>query len=328
MDLNSLHRVTVIGTGVMGPDIALGFAMAGYEVIALDLSEDILSRAEKKIHSNCLEMAEEQMISSTDVASIKSRINFTLEWEEAVSNADYITEAVPEDMRIKQEVFRKCDGLCPPNVVVASNTSSMSITEIASRMRQPERAISTHWTIPAHLSPMVEVIRGKHTSDVASSLVITLLEAIGKRPVLCKDSPGFIHNYVQFAMVKAALDLVERGIATAEGVDTVINNGFGLRLSTVGPIRFVDFCGLDTFLNIQKYLFEVTRNPIYEPSESVEQLVKNGRLGAKSGGGYYDYGKHEIDEFRSQANRSIIRVLHAVYGNIHEGLSVKKEKEK
>lgn len=313
MDFNSLRKITVIGSGVMGPDIALGFATAGYEVMVIDLTEDILVRAKRKIHSNCIEMVQEKMFGMEEAVAIESRINLTLNWEEAVSHADYVTEAVPEDMAIKQEVFRRCDELCPPNVVIASNTSSMSITDIASKMKSPERAISTHWTIPAHLSPMVEVIHGKHTSDSVSSFVMAFLEGIGKRPVLCKDTPGFIHNYVQFAMVKAALDLVERGIATAEEIDTVINNGFGLRLCTVGPIRFVDLCGLDTFLNIQKYMYKVTHNSVYKPSASVEQLVKSGKLGAKNGGGYYKYERNEADELRSRSNQAIIKILGAVY---------------
>ena len=328
VDFARIHKITVIGTGVMGPDISLGFAMAGYDVTALDLEEDILARAAEKIRANCSLMVEEQMISIENSADIQSRIKLTLDWEKAVLGSDYIIEAVPEDMQIKQNVFRRCDELCPPNVVVSSNTSSMSMTRIAALMDHPERAVTTHWTIPAHLSPMVEIIGGEHTSREAMSFVFDFLKSIGKEPVLCKDSPGFIHNYVQFAMVKAALDLVERGIATAEAIDRAINNGFGLRLSTVGPVRFVDLCGLDTFLNIQKYLFELTQNEIYKPSKSVEEKVEKGELGAKSGVGYYEYEKDQVEKFQSETNRSIIRVLRAVYGNKHEALSVKKEKEK
>ncbi len=325
-DFKSISKITVVGTGVMGLDISLAFAKAGYDVTAVDIAEDILVRAAEKIRSNCSFLVEEKIIGEEDSVDIQSRIKLTSNWEEALSDADYVTEAVTEEMKIKQDVFRRCDKLCPPSVVIASNTSSMSIDQISSLMEHPERAVVTHWIIPALLSPIVEVIGGEDTSDEVLSSVISVLKSAGKQPVLCKDSPGFIHNYVQFAMVKAALDLIERGVATAEGIDNVIRNGFGLRLSTVGPIRFVDLCGLDTFLNVQKSLFELTNNEIYKPSKSVEEKVLGGMLGAKSGIGYYKYEKGEVDELQSEVSRSMIRVLRAVYGDGHVGMLNKKQK--
>jgi 3-hydroxybutyryl-CoA dehydrogenase len=313
-NIDEIKNITVVGTGVMGPDIALGFAMAGYEVTGLDLEQAILDRAAQKIALNCRQMAEENVFGEEEAAQIQSRVRLTLAWDEAVAGADYITEAVPEVMETKKEVFRRCGELCSEEVVVASNTSSMSITEIASEMRYPQRAISTHWTIPAHLSPMVEVICGARTSKATEELALSLLGKAGKFPVLCKDSPGFIHNYVQFAMVKAALDLLEREIATPEGIDTVIRNGFGLRLSSVGPIKFVDLCGLDTIVNIQKYLYKMTKDPMYKPSRTIEENVKKGNLGAKTGRGFYDYSEDEADKLRRQTNRSIIRIKQALKG--------------
>ena len=181
-------------------------------------------------------------------------------------------------------------------------------------MKYPQRAISTHWTIPAHLSPMVEVICGEKTSSTTSELAFALLKKIGKFPVLCKDSPGFIHNYVQFAMVKAALDLIEREIATPEDIDTVIKNGFGLRLSSVGPIQFVDMCGLDTILNIQKYMYEMTKDPVYKPSRIIEKSVNRGDLGVKSGRGFYKYSEDDAEKFRARTNRAIIKIRKAMEG--------------
>jgi len=307
-NVDQIKKITVVGMGVMGPDIALGFAMAGYEVTGVDLEQPILDRAAQKIALNCRQMVEEKMFGEKEAAQIQSRIRLTLAWEEALSGADYITEAVPEVMEIKKEVFRRCDELCSQEVVVASNTSSMSITEIASGMRYPQRAITTHWVIPAHLSPTVEVICGEKTSDATAELTLSLLKKAGKFPVPCKDSPGFIHNYVQFAMVKAALDLLEREIATPEGIDTVIRNGFGLRLSSVGPIKFVDMCGLDTILNVQKYLYKMTKDPMYKPSKAIEDRAKKGNLGAKTERGFYEYSVDDTEELRAQTNRSIIRI--------------------
>ena len=312
MDVSKIKKITVIGTGVMGPDISLGFSMAGYDVTGVDIESAILDRAARKISVNCQQMVEEGMFSVKQAEEIKSRISLTLDWDKAVVAADYITEAVPEEMATKKDVFRKCGEICSKDVVIASNTSSMSITEIASEMKYPQRAISTHWTIPAHLSPMVEVICGEKTSAATKDLAFALLTETGKKPVVCKDSPGFIHNYVQFAMVKAALDLVERQIARPEDIDTVIRNSFGLRLSSVGPIQFVDMCGLDTILNIQKYMYGITNDPVYQPSKSIEKLVDNGDLGVKTGQGFYDYSENASEAFGEQVNRGIMKVRKAL----------------
>jgi len=315
MDIGKISKVTVLGQGVMGPDIALGFALGGYEVTGVDIEKMPLKRAAQKISSNCRQMVEVGFISEEEANRIQSRIILTLKWEGAVVGADYITEAVPEDMQIKKDVFEKCGKLCSERVVVASNTSSMSISQIASQMTFPERAITTHWTIPAHLSPMVEVIRGENTAVATETLSLALLRRIGKRPVCCRDNPGFIHNYIQFAMVKAALDLVEGGIASAEDVDTVVQNGFGLRVSSVGPIQFIDMCGLDTILNIQEYMHAKTSNPMYKPAEAIRKKVSRGNLGIKSGKGFYEYDKKQSDEFWEKTNLNILKILKALHVN-------------
>jgi 3-hydroxybutyryl-CoA dehydrogenase len=312
MNAPKIETIAVIGTGVMGADIAFGFAMAGYNVTGVDVEPATLDRAAKNISVNCQQVVDEGIFSEKQAEEIKSRISLTLDWDEAVANADYITEAVAEDLAAKKAVFKECDRICREEVVIASNTSSMSITEIASEMKYPQRAISTHWIIPAHLSPMVEVICGEKTSTATKDLVFALLTEIGKKPVVCKDSPGFIHNYVQFAMVKAAFDLVERQIAKPEDIDTVIRNGFGLRLSSVGPVQFVDMCGLDTILNIQKYMYGITKDPVYKPSRSIEELVDKGDLGVKTGQGFYDYSETASEKFGEQTNRGIMKVRKAL----------------
>ncbi len=312
MRLEEIKNIAVIGIGVMGPDIALGFALAGYQVVGIDIVPEALMAAHRKLYRNLHQMVEGKMIDQARAEEARSNLSFTLEWDSAVAWADYVTEAVPEVMETKREVFRRCGEICGPEVIVASNTSSMSITQISSKMKNPQRAISTHWTIPAHLSPMVEVIRGERTSDAADELVFDLLSKAGKVPVRCKDNPGFIHNYVQFAMVKAALNLVEAGWARPEDVDAVVRNGFGLRLSSVGPVEFVDMCGLETILNIQKYMYDKTQDPVYKPSQAIAEKVEQGDLGVKSGKGFYDYSAGQGDGFWEQTNRNIIRVLRAM----------------
>jgi len=312
VDSHSVSNITVLGQGVMGPDIALGFAMAGYRVTGVDIADGPLHKAAQKIKSNCRQMVDGGMLTETESNQICRRISFSLDLEESVRGADYVMEAVPEDMGIKQEIFAGCGDLCPPWVVVASNTSSMSITRIASGMRFAERAITTHWTIPAHLSPMVEVARGEKTSDETESCVVKLLEGMGKCPVVCKDTPGFIHNYIQFAMIRAALDLIESGTAAPQDVDRVVKNGFGLRISSVGPVEFMDMCGLDTILKIQQYLFQMTGSRVYEPSKTIEDFVSQGNLGVKSGKGFYSHGAGRSEGFWERTNPAIIRILGAI----------------
>jgi 3-hydroxybutyryl-CoA dehydrogenase len=311
MRLEDIENITVLGIGVMGPDISLGFALAGYRVRGVDVEPAAVDRAQKKLKSNLQQMVQEGFIGQTEAQRTRSRITFTLSWEDSVVKANFITEAVPEEMETKQKVFQRCDELCGPEVVVATNTSSMNITQIASKMRFPERAMGTHWTIPAHLSPMVEVIRGEHTSQMTEELTFKLLQRAGKIPVRCKNTTGFIHNYIQFSMVKAALDLVEAGHASPEDIDAVVKNGFGLRLASVGPVQFVDMCGLDTILNIQRYMYKKTQNPVYKPSEIIQKKVAHGDLGIKSGQGFFTYHGKKPENFWEKVNRQIMRVLKA-----------------
>jgi 3-hydroxybutyryl-CoA dehydrogenase len=308
-NLDHINHVVVLGQGVMGPDIALNFALAGYEVTGVDILEEPLDRAAKKTDLNCRQMIEEGLLSEAEAAQAKSLIKQTLEWDASVAGSDFIMEAVPEDMAVKQAVFARCDALCRPEVVVASNTSSMSISKIASLMTHPERAVTAHWTIPAHLSRMVEVICGEKTSSATKDLTFALLRKIGKTPVQCMDTPGFIHNYLQFSLISAALALVENKVASPQDVDSVVRNGFGLRLASVGPLQFLDMCGLDTVHNVFKYVHQATGDPRYQAPKILEEKLAKGDLGVKSGKGFYEYEMPGSDAFWERTNRGIMRVL-------------------
>ena len=309
VDLEHIKKVTVLGQGVMGPDIALSFALSGYEVTGVDILEEPLEHAAKKTSLNCQQMVEGGILTEKEAISAQDRITRTLEWERSVSSADFIMEAVPEDMETKQDVFSRCNTLCSREVVIASNTSSMSITQIAANMTHPERAITAHWTIPAHLSPMVEIVCGEKTSDWTRDLAFELLKSAGKHPVFCQDTPGFIHNFLQFALINAALALIEQKVASPEDIDSVVRNGFGLRLASVGPIQFLDMCGLDTVHNVFKYLHDTTGNREYASPEIIQEKVNKGELGVKTGKGFYNYEMPGSNEFWEQTNRGIIRTL-------------------
>ena len=309
MNVEEVRKITVLGQGVMGPDIALCFAVAGYNVTGVDILEEPIEHAAKKTLLNCQQMVEEGILTEQEAINAQDRITRTLEWEGSVSNADFIMEAVPENMETKQDVFWRCDALCSKDIIIASNTSSMSITQISAKMKQPERAITAHWTIPAHLSPMVEIVCGEKTSAETKGLALELLKATGKHPVFCKDTPGFIHNFLQFALINAALELVEQKVALPEDIDSVVRNGFGLRLASVGPIQFLDMCGLDTVHNVLKYLHEITKNPVYKTPEVLREKVIKDELGVKTGKGFYNYEMPGSNEFWERTNKGIIRTL-------------------
>ncbi len=305
MDVSQVKKIVIVGMGVMGPDIALGFALAGYPVIGVDIEQKVLDQASRKLDSNLGQMVEWELLKEKDIGEIQSRITLTLDWNSGVKGADYITEAVPEILNLKKKVLRKCSETCRSNVVIASNTSTMDVTEIAREAKNPERVIGTHWFIPAHLMPPVEVVRGEKTSEATAQLTFDLLEKVGKLPVSCKNHPGFIHNYIQMAMTNAAIDLVEKGIATPADIDTVIENGFALRLPSTGPFKFCDMGGLDTILNAMNYIYEHTGKPIYKPSALLIEKVKKGELGQKTGKGFYTYSGNEAEKARARTNRTI-----------------------
>lgn len=307
MDLSSIEIVAVLGIGgEMGPGIAISFAQAGFKVIGVDIDSKALDRAEEKLTSILERMQGMDAISSTDAKRTLSRITRSIGFEDSVLAADFITEVVPEKMEIKQGIFRRCDALCQPDVVIASNTSSMDIDLIASEMKNPERALATHWTIPPHLSPLVEVVRGEKTSSETYDLTVQVLRQAGKLPVPCGNNPGFIHNYIQFSMIKAAMDLVAAGHAAPEDVDAVVKNGFGLRLASVGPIQFMDMCGLDTILNIQNYMYRETNNEVFKPSTLIQEKVEKGELGIKSGKGFFSYKGETTASFWDRVNRNML----------------------
>ena len=311
MPNNPIHKITILGQGVMGGDIALTFALAGYKVTGVDLLEEQLQVAAKRAEANCQQMVRGGLVEEENAHRALKNIKRTVEWDAAITEADFIMEVVPEEMAQKMAVFERCDKHCAPEVIIASNTSSMSITKIAAGMKNPERAITTHWTIPAHLSPLVEVVSGIHTTKETETRTIELLEKIGKYPAICKDTPGIIHNILQGALIKASMDLMDYGIATADEIDSVVKNGFGLRLPSAGPIQFLDMVGLDSIYNVGEYLAEATGDPNWRSHKTIREKVQQGDLGVKTGRGFYEYENANSDEFWEEVNGSIIKTLKA-----------------
>ncbi len=309
MNVEQIHRVTIVGTGIMGTGIALAFARAGYRVAAVDTRQDSLDRAAKTLATECRELVDGGLLGGKEADEVLRHVSLILGGDEAISTSQYIIEAVPESLEVKRSVFERCGNLCGPETVVASNTSTMSISDIAARMNHPERAVVTHWFIPPHLMPVVEVVPGTGTSEQTVQLTKDLLQKLGKRPVVCKENPGFIHNYIQLAMTRAAMSLVEKGVCSAEDVDAVVMNGFALRLAQLGPIRSVDYMGLDTALHASQYVYEKTGDTTFQPPAMLKEKVAKGELGLKTGKGFYVYSPEEAAKFSALANEAVMQAI-------------------
>jgi 3-hydroxybutyryl-CoA dehydrogenase len=310
-NIEQVRRVAIVGTGIMGTGIALAFARAGYQTAAVDTHQENLDRAKKTALTACRELVNGGLLKESQVDAVLKNLSLTLDLDQTISQADFIVEAVPEILKVKQSVFERCGNLCSPETVVTSTTSSMSISEIAAHMKHPERAVVTHWSIPPHVMPVIEVVPGKGTSDEVVQLTKALLQKVGKTPVVCKENPGFIHNYIQTAMARAAISLVDMGVGTAEDIDTVVKNGFALRLAELGPIRAADYAGLETLLHVLEYLYEKTGDSTFKPPAILKEKVAKGELGLKSGKGFYVYSSEEAEKVTALVNNAVMRACKA-----------------
>ena len=302
----------MIGAGIMGPDIAFAFAINGYQVDLVDMEKDIIDVAMKRIGENAELFIEKNLINQQKARRSLNMINGTDSLEKAVVGVFFVTEAVTELMDVKTELFEKLDRLCPKHVILASNTSAMSITQIASATKYPERVTGTHWIYPAHILPMVEIVKGEKTSKKTLDISERILTSIGKETVVCGDFPPFINNGLRFGMSKAIWSLLERGIAEPEDIDRVAKLGFGLRLSVLGPIEFLDSAGLDTAVRAREYQAELKDDPSLAPPEILRQKVAAGELGIKAGKGFYDYSSIDTTMLMKERFSKLIDILKIV----------------
>jgi 3-hydroxybutyryl-CoA dehydrogenase len=256
MKLSQIKQVAVIGAGIMGHGFAQVFAQKGVPVSLYDIQEEILKRASLRISANLDTFIQHGIIHQKEKKAALEKIITSMDLGEAVHNADFILEAVPEIMDLKKEIFKKLDQLAPPHTILASNTSGLSITEIGAVTQRPEKTIITHGGNPPHIIPVIEIVRGEKTSDETAELTYRLMLKLGKQPVrLLKEVPGFLFNRLQFALYREALHCLEAGVATAEDIDLVVKAGYGFRLPVLGPLETSDFGGLDTFYRISQNLF-------------------------------------------------------------------------
>jgi 3-hydroxybutyryl-CoA dehydrogenase len=278
----------VVGGGTMGNGIAHVFAYKGYSVTLVDVSQEVLKRAVDTISLNLDRQVKKGTITEAQKTETLQNIQTSTNLADSVKNADLVVEAVNENLEIKKQVFEIIDSIAPKECILATNTSSISITKLASFTQRSDKVIGMHFMNPVPIMKLVEVIRGYNTSDEVTHAIIELSKDLEKEPVEVNDYPGFVANRILMPMINEAIYALYEGVATKEAIDTVMKLGMN---HPMGPLTLADFIGLDVCLSILKVLYEGFGNPKYAPCPLLVNMVAAGHLGRKSGKGFYDYSK-------------------------------------
>lgn len=285
MNIQDVRTVGVVGCGLMGSGIAEVCARAGFQVIVREVNEELLRKGLDRIRASMAKAVERGKLSASDMEAAWGRIRGTLDMAD-FAVCDLAIEAVIEEMNTKKGVFAELDRICPPRAILASNTSSLSITELGSVTRRPEKVIGLHFFNPVPVMPLLEIVVGLQTSEETVALGRALAERLNKTVVLSKDRPGFIVNRLLIPYLLDAIRLLEEGVATMEDIDTAIQLGLN---HPMGPFALMDFVGLDTLLFIADAMFEEFKDPRYAAPPLLRRMVAAGWLGRKSGRGFYAY---------------------------------------
>ena len=301
------EHIAVVGAGLMGHGIAQVFSAKGNEVTLTDTNPEVLAQAERNIRSNLLFLAANGIGLADDIDHVMRSIRSTSDLEDAVRGARFVVEAVSENAELKQGLFQSIESFVAPTTVLATNTSVISITEIAGKAKKRERIVGTHFWNPPYLVPLVEVVPGKETSSEVVDYTFDLLKTAGKHPVRIKrDVPGFVGNRLQHALWREAISIVDQGIADPATVDEVIKNSFGIRLSVLAPLETADMVGLDLTLQIHDYILRHIDRSI-TPSPVLKEKVDRGELGFKAGRGFYEWNRESIDQCRKRLMEHLVR---------------------
>ena len=311
MSKTRFRTAAVIGTGMMGPGIAATLALGGVRVTVLSRTEENATKGMDAARAQLSVLAENGLAELVETREASGRIDASSAFDRTIEKVDLVIESAPENMDLKQKMFAHLDAVADRSAVLASNTSGLSITAIASRCRHPERVLTTHFWNPPYLMPLVEIVQGEKTSSEVAQAVRELLAACGKVPVIVKkDRPGQLGNRLQMALVREAAYIVGEGIADVEDVDLVAKNGFGLRMPAYGIFEHQDAVGLDMGLGIVDYVAKDLYNEAKAPN-FYRAKVAHGDLGAKSGKGFYDWSKKSIEEVKARRDQFVIDVLRA-----------------
>ena len=288
-----MKNITVIGAGTMGNGIAHVFAQSGFAVNLVDVSQDSLERGLKTIAGNLERMIAKEKITEADKTATLNNITTFTDTAEAVKNADLVVEAATENLDLKLKIFKQIDEAAPANAILASNTSSISITKIATVTNRPKQVIGMHFMNPVPVMTLVEIIRGYDTTDEVTNAIMEMSTKLGKTPVEVNDYPGFIANRILMPMINEAIYSLYEGVAGVKQIDEVMKLGMA---HPMGPLQLADFIGLDVCLSILEVLYDGFKNPKYAPCPLLVNMVTAGKKGVKSGEGFYDYSESKKAE--------------------------------
>ena len=305
------NKVVVAGAGTMGASLAQVYARAGWDTVLYNRSASGLERAKNLIRLNQETFVKEEILTTQESEDLLARIKMTTEKAD-FADAALVVENIVEDLDAKQAFWGEISQLAPEDALLATNTSGLHITDIAKACKHPERFMGQHWLNPPHLLPLCEIIAGEKTSPENVQKMRTLVESLDKQPVVVADINGFIINRIQFALLREALHIVDIGAATFEDVDTVLKAGMGLRYAALGPFGVADFGGLDTFDHINSYLnAELDDSKV--GNKRLHEMVEAGKLGVKSGQGFYDYSGDQADAAIRERDRLYIELAKVLY---------------
>ncbi len=283
-----MKNIAVIGAGTMGNGIAHTFAQSGYQVNLIDISEASLERGVNTITKNLDRMLAKEKISEADKAATLNNITTFTVLADGVKNTDLVVEAATENIDLKLSIFKQLDELCAKDTILATNTSSISITQIGAVTSRPEQVIGMHFMNPVPIMKLVEIIRGYNTTDAVTSTIMDLSKKLGKIPTEVNDYPGFVANRILMPMLNESIETLYNGVAGVEEIDTVMKLGMA---HPMGPLQLADFIGLDVCLSILNVMYDGFKNPKYAPCPLLVNMVRAGKLGVKSGEGFYDYSE-------------------------------------
>ena len=317
MKLEDIKNIAVLGSGIMGHGIAQTFLMGGYPVMLFDISDPILATARAHIQRNLELFFRSDLIREADIEASLQRLTTTTDLEKAVSGADFIVEAAPEDLNLKQGLFEKIESFADENAVIASNTSSLMLKEIGERVKHKSRLVVTHWFNPPHIVPTVEVVKNEDTSDETADTAYGLMEKIKKSPVKINwEIPGFIVNRIQIAMVREVLNLYKKGVASAADIARAVRGSMGFRLASIGPLLTIDLAGVKLWRSVCANLLPQIESGTTVPA-ALDDLVEKGNDGIKSGKGFYDYmvdfSEEDLDKTVQQRDQEFLNRLKNLY---------------